>query len=152
VSGGATWRRLLIVPFTRTVPEEQRDKLLGDKLKTPEERAGILAWMVRGCLEWQRAGLQPPESVKAAVKEYRAAEDRLAPFLEEKTGASKSGQVPKGLFYSVYKEWAELAGERPMSKRALGTRMDEKGFAPNDKNIAGVRVWNGIFLVDRGEE
>jgi hypothetical protein len=81
-----------------------------------------------------------------------AAEDRLAPFLEEKTGASKSGQVPKGLFYSVYKEWAELAGERPMSKRALGTRMDEKGFAPNDKNIAGVRVWNGIFLVDRGEE
>jgi putative DNA primase/helicase len=55
-TGGAMWRRLLIVPFTRTVPEDRRDKTLGDRLRTPEERAGILAWMVRGCLEWQRAG------------------------------------------------------------------------------------------------
>lgn len=37
-TGGAMWRRLLIVPFTRTVPEERRDKTLGDKLRTPEER------------------------------------------------------------------------------------------------------------------
>jgi putative DNA primase/helicase len=150
-TGGALWRRLLIVPFTKTVPEERRDKTLGDKLKTPEERAAILAWMVRGCLEWQRDGLRPPDSVRAAVAEYRAAEDRLAPFLEERTGASKSGQVSKGKFYAAYKVFAEEAGERPMSKRALGTRMEEKGFAPNDK-AGGVRVWNGIFLVDRGEE
>ncbi len=40
-TGGAMWRRLLIVPFTRTVPEEERDKLLGEKLRSPEERAGI---------------------------------------------------------------------------------------------------------------
>jgi putative DNA primase/helicase len=150
-TGGAMWRRLLIVPFTNTVPEERRDKTLGDRLRTPEERAGILAWMVRGCLEWQRAGLRPPESIRAAVSEYRAAEDRLAPFLEEKTGASKAGQVPKGKLYSAYKAWAEDAGERPMSKRALGTRMEERGFAPNDK-AGGVRVWNGLFLVDRGDE
>jgi hypothetical protein len=38
-----------------------------------------------------------------------------------------------------------------MSKRALGTRMEERGFAPNDK-AGGVRVWNGLFLVDRGDE
>jgi len=150
-TGGAMWRRLLIVPFTQTVPEERRDKTLGDRLRTPEERAGILAWMVRGCLEWQRAGLRPPDSVRAAVAQYRAAEDRLAPFLEERTAASKSGQVPKGKLYSAYKAWAEEAGERPMSKRALGTRMEERGFAPNDK-AGQVRVWNGLFLVDRGDE
>jgi putative DNA primase/helicase len=150
-TGGALWRRLLLVPFTRTVPEERRDKTLGDRLRTPEERAGILAWMVRGCLEWQRGGLRPPDSVRAAVADYRAAEDRLAPFLEEKTGASKSGQVSKGRLYAAYKEWAEEAGERPMSKRALGTRMEERGFAPNDK-AGQVRVWNGLFLVDRGGE
>lgn len=106
-TGGAMWRRLLIIPFTKSVPEERRDKTLGDKLRTPEERAGILAWMVRGCLEWQRGGLRPPDSVRAAVSEYRAAEDRLAPFLEERTAANKSGQVPKGKFYSAYKAWAE---------------------------------------------
>jgi putative DNA primase/helicase len=149
-TGGAMWRRLLIVPFTRTVPEEKRDKTLGDKLRSPDERAGILAWMVRGCLEWQRAGLRPPDSVRAAVAEYRAAEDRLAPFLEECTGESKAGQVPAGELYAKYKAWAEGAGERPMSKRALGLRLEEKGFKP-DRLTGGKRVWNGIFLVDRGE-
>ena len=110
-TGGAMWRRLLIVPFTKTVPEEKRDKTLGDKLRSPEERAGILAWMVRGCLEWQRAGLRPPDSVRAAVAEYRAAEDRLTPFLEECTGESKAGQVSAGELYAKYKAWAEAAGE-----------------------------------------
>jgi len=148
-TGGAMWRRLLIVPFTKTVPEERRDKTLGDALRSPEERAGILAWMVRGCLEWQRDGLRPPTSVRAAVAAYRTAEDRLAPFLEECTSANKSAQVPKGSFYAAYKTWAEESGERPMSKRAVGTRMEEIGFAPDDRISGGIRVWNGIFLVDR---
>jgi putative DNA primase/helicase len=148
-TGGAMWRRLLIVPFTRTVPEEKRDKTLGDRLRTTEERAGILAWMAQGCREWQRAGLRPPDSVRAAVAEYRAAEDRLAPFLEEVTAASEHGQVPAGQLYAKYKAWAETNGERPMPKRSFGLRLEEKGYKPG-RTTGGRRVWNGILLVDRG--
>lgn len=150
-TGGAMWRRLLIVPFTETIPEDRRDKTLGDRLRTPEERAGILAWMVRGCLEWQRGGLRPPDSVRAAVAEYRAAEDRLAPFLEECTAASEHGEVPAGQLYAKYKAWAEINGERPMSKRGLGLRLEEKGFT-SVRASGGTRVWRGLFLVDRGDE
>jgi len=149
-TGGAMWRRLLIVPFTKTVPEDQRDKTLGDRLRSPEERAGILAWMVRGCLEWQRDGLRPPDSVRAAVADYRQAEDRLAPFLEERTIASEHGEVPAGKLYSEYKTWAELSGERPMSKRGFGMRLEEKGYVAR-KGTGGARLWQGLFLVDRGE-
>jgi putative DNA primase/helicase len=149
-TGGAMWRRLLIVPFTKTVLEDRRDKTLGDQLRTPEERAGILAWMARGCIEWQRAGLRPPASVRAAVADYRMAEDRLSPFLEECTADTQLGQVPAGQLYAKYKAWAEAGGERPISKRAFGMRLEEKGYAP-DKVTAGKRVWNGIMLVDRGE-
>ena len=145
------WRRLLIVPFTKTVPEDKRDKTLGDLLRTPEERSGILAWLVRGCLEWQRGGLRPPDSVRAAISEYRAAEDRLAPFLEECTAESKAGQVPAGELYAKYKAWAEAAGERPLSKRSFGLRLEEKGYSPA-KTTGGRRVWNGILLVDQGAE
>jgi putative DNA primase/helicase len=150
-TGGAMWRRLLIVPFTKTVPEEKRDKTLGDRLQTPEERAGILAWMVRGCIEWQRAGLRPPDSVRAAVDEYRRAEDRLNPFLEDCTSESKAGQVPAGELYSKYKAWADANGERALSKRSFGLRLEEKGYTP-DRLTGGKRVWNGILLVDRGGE
>jgi putative DNA primase/helicase len=150
-TGGAMWRRLLIIPFTKTVPEDKRDKTLGDLLRTPEERSGILAWLVRGCLEWQRGGLRPPDSVRAAISEYRAAEDRLAPFLEECTAESKAGQVPAGELYAKYKAWAEAAGERPLSKRSFGLRLEEKGYFPA-KTTGGRRVWNGILLVDREAE
>ena len=145
------WRRLLIVPFTETVPEDRRDKTLGDRLKSPEERAGILAWMVRGCLEWQRAGLRPPDSVKAAVADYRAAEDRLAPFLEERTGKSERGEVPAGKLYSAYKEWTEANGERAISKRSFGLRLEEKGFK-QARTKTGARAWRGLFLVERESE
>ena len=149
-TGGAMWRRLLIVPFTKSVPEGQRDKTLGEKFQSPEERAGILAWAVKGCLEWQRDGLNPPGSVRAAVAEYRQAEDRLAPFLEERTATNKAGQVPAGKLYSGYKEWCEVNGERPMTKRALGMRLEEKGYKPGRTNT-GARAWDGLFLV-KGED
>lgn len=145
-TGGAMWRRLFIVPFTRTVPEEKRDKLLGEKLKSPDERAGILAWMVRGALEWQRDGLRPPASVRAAVADYRNAEDRLAPFLEDRCEVGEFLQVTAGGLYGSYKAWCESAGERPMSQRSLGLRLEEKGFEKIRTYSTG-RGWRGLALL-----
>ena len=50
------WRRLLLVPFTATFDEDRKDPELPRRLEA--ESAGILAWMVRGCLEWQTVGLR----------------------------------------------------------------------------------------------
>ena len=50
-------RRLLLVPFTATIPPEKRDPDLSVKLQA--ERPAILGWMLDGCLEWQRDGLNP---------------------------------------------------------------------------------------------
>jgi hypothetical protein len=46
----------------------------------------------------------------------------------------------------TYQVWAEAAGERPMSKRALGTRLEEKGYKPA-RDTKGARAWDGLFLV-----
>jgi putative DNA primase/helicase len=144
-TGGAMWRRLLIVPFEKTVPEDRRDKLLGEKLKSPEEQAGILAWMARGCLEWLRNGLKPPGKVKAAVAEYRAAEDRIQPFLDDCCENHPAGSVPAAQLYARYKTWADSNGERPISKRAFGMRLSEKGFESGKSG--SVRKWLGLVLI-----
>jgi len=54
----AIWRRLRLVPFVVTIPEEERDKTLPDRLR--DELPGVLAWAVQGCLEWRPKGSACP--------------------------------------------------------------------------------------------
>ncbi len=51
----AIWRRVKLAPFEVTIAEADRDEHLGEKLQA--EDAGILNWMIEGCLRWrQREG------------------------------------------------------------------------------------------------
>ena len=61
-------RRLHLVPFSVTIPPEERDQELAEKLKA--EWPGILAWMIQGCLEWQAKGLRRPDAVQEATAAY----------------------------------------------------------------------------------
>ena len=128
----ALWQRVLLIPFTQiflTNPDPEKpneraaDLHLAEKLRA--ERPGILAWLVKGCLEWQRQGLNPPESVKAATREYREAEDAIKTFLADKCVEGPTLQVRAGLLYSTYRTWAEGNGERPMTGNKFGRAMKE---------------------------
>jgi putative DNA primase/helicase len=66
-------RRLHLIPFTVTIPPEERDRDLADKLRA--EWPGILQWAIDGSLEWRRVGLLPPEAVQHATEDYLQAED-----------------------------------------------------------------------------
>ena len=60
---------------TVTIPEDKQDRQLTEKLVA--EWPGILAWAVRGCLEWQahQCDLEFPEQVEEATAEYRGDSD-----------------------------------------------------------------------------
>jgi putative DNA primase/helicase len=75
-------RRLNLLPFTVTIPPEERDRDLPEKLKA--EWPGILRWMIQGCLEWQRIGLAPPKAVCDATAAYLEAEDAVGAWIEER--------------------------------------------------------------------
>ena len=77
----AIWRRIRLIPFNVTIPEDQRDPDFPSKLKT--ELPGILTWAVQGCLAWQQYGLQPPAEVRTATDRYQAEMDVLAAFLAD---------------------------------------------------------------------
>src|SRR6266852_8328892 len=75
-------RRLHIVPFTITIPEDQRDRSLSEKLRA--EFSGILSWAIDGCLAWQREGLNPPAVVRDATDDYLESEDAIGRWLEDR--------------------------------------------------------------------
>ena len=77
------WRRMRLIPFEARFEGEADDRGLEERLLG--ELSGILDWAVRGCLEWQRRGLEPPAAVQAATASYRTDSDPLAEFLAERT-------------------------------------------------------------------
>jgi putative DNA primase/helicase len=77
----AITRRFNRIPFAVTIPDDKVDMHLADKLK--DEWPDILAWMIEGCLEWQRIGLAPPKSVTDATESYLESQDLLGEWIDE---------------------------------------------------------------------
>ena len=102
-------RRLHLIPFTVTIPPEQRDGRLTEKLL--KERDGILAWAVEGCTLWQHHGLKPPASVVSATEEYFEAEDAVGQWIEERCLVGPNIKATVSDIFADWKEWAEQAGE-----------------------------------------
>jgi phage/plasmid-associated DNA primase len=68
------------VPWVAVFVGKRQDIDLDDKLE--REAAGILNWLIKGCLDWQQDGLNEPTGVLAATNEYRAAEDVFQRFAD----------------------------------------------------------------------
>jgi putative DNA primase/helicase len=108
------WRRLRLVPFAVTIPDDKQDKDLTNKLKA--EYPAILRWAVLGCLEWQQNGkdLKAPEEVIAATQEYRAEQDILGGFIEEycNVGEKEKYQARSANLYAAWHAYCESRGEK----------------------------------------
>lgn len=129
------WRRILLIPFEVTIPEEERDKHFDTKLLA--ELPGILRWALEGCLAWQRNGLQPPERVRAATEEYREEMDTLGEFFDECCETSNPYMVTGATeLYNAYKQWAERTGEHVLSQTAFGRKLTDRGIG-HDRNGPG---------------
>lgn len=148
----AIWRRIHLIPFDVVFDKDKRDLGLPKKLRA--ELPGILAWAVRGCLEWQQRGLERPDSVAHATDQYRAEMDVLAAFLEECCTIQDWTKTTAKELYRSYVQWCDDNGERPEAQRSFGLRLAERGFRSR-KGGKGARIWEGIGLlleIERGSE
>jgi len=140
----AIWDRLKLIPFDVRIPESQQDKKLLAKLQS--ELPGILAWAVRGCLEWQSEGLGVPDEVKSATEAYRSEMDVLAAFISDCCTLDTNLYAQATTLYQAYKRWCEDNGERPKSQRFFGANLAERNFDRRRSGEKGSYVWYGIGL------
>lgn len=134
------WRRIALIPFRRKFAEHERDPWLESKLL--EERDGILAWMVRGCLDWQRYGLRPSPTVRRESAAYRTESDLLGEFLEDQTQAGPNTRVEQSVLYFNYRTWHDNNGTAAGSKASLTRKLKERGFVETKSN--GKRYYAGL--------
>ncbi len=137
------WRRVRLVPFMQTFSEQERDPHLLGTLK--DEAPHILAWMVQGCLEWQRRGLKDvPDVVANQTADYRQEQDVIGQWLNECTKAERTSEVDTSELYTSYREWALDSGLKPASKVSLGRRLSERGYPT--RRSSGKSLWGGLTL------
>jgi putative DNA primase/helicase len=136
------WRRIRMIPFEVTIPEDERDKTLGDALR--RELPGILRWVLDGCLTWQRTGLAQCRAVEQASRAYRTEMDTFTAFLDDACVSDVSGWVATKQLYEEYAGWCRQTGERQAEQRAFVLMLQERGYEP--KKRGGDRGWLGLRL------
>ena len=128
----AFWKRVHLIPFVLSFVsnpsnknERKADTDLPEKLK--KETSGILAWLVRGCLNWQeKGGLCPPDVVTEATKEYREGEDIIGRFTSDCCELTPEVKVKSADLYHSYRDWCKDNGHMPLSSTKFGKRMGER--------------------------
>jgi putative DNA primase/helicase len=105
------WRRVRLIPFNVRFEGAKDDKGLKDRIWA-NELPGVLAWAVRGAVEWSRAGLEPPQDVVAATAEYRKDENQVQQFVDECCKAGPDEKIVKPRLYEHYTRWARSSGYR----------------------------------------
>jgi P4 family phage/plasmid primase-like protien len=138
----AIWTRIKLIPFDVSIPKDQQDRELPEKLR--KELPGILAWAVRGHTGWLREGLQEPEEVKAATDSYRSDMDVLARFIDEECETGEGLKVKTSLLYGRYKLWCEESGEPVMRSQDFSGSLQDRGFSRGKSD--GTRVYKSIVL------
>ena len=147
----ALWDRIQLLPFeVRFVDdpkegERRKDPELKDKLL--EELPGILAWAVRGFMDFLARGqrLAPPDRVKLATEAYRRENDTVARFIEEACILEEGARVRAQEIHDAYTAWCEEEGEKSIRKQDFAKKMKERFGYVRSK---GSRFYVGIRLAD----
>ena len=135
-------RRFNLIPFTVTIPPEERDEALPEKLKA--ELPGILAWMIDGCADWLEHGLAPPQIVTEATAAYLESEDAIAAWIEECGERDPQRWEKSSDLFASWSGWAAKTGEHVGSQRRFAQNIETRGLSfqrrMNSRGYVGLRL------------
>jgi putative DNA primase/helicase len=137
-------RRFHLVPFVVTIPPDQRDRDLAEKLK--EEWPAVLQWMADGCIDWQESGLAPPEAVTAATDAYLNAQDATGAWIEECCEINPNAWERTADLFASWRDYAERNGEFVGDQRQFRDRLEGKGILHRKEPGTGRAGYQGMKL------
>jgi len=103
-----------------------------------------MAWMVDGCLAWQRQGLQRPQVVADATANYLESEDAIMAWIEANCQRDPNNFATSTALFVSWSEWASTNGETVGTLKRLQGQLESKGFEPDRKKYGrgfmGLRI------------
>jgi putative DNA primase/helicase len=105
---------------------EEQD--LGLEVKLRAERAGILAWIVRGAQHYLKNGIHLSKAMRAEVAQYRNDSDILGEFLDDSVDVGANYDIEQSLLFTQFGLWCANNGFRCPTKRSFTTQLSERGY------------------------
>ncbi len=137
------WRRLLMMPWSFTVPEGQRVLPTVLMQRFLAEMPGILGWAIDGFLSWRERGLDPPAAVREATEDYRRESDPVGEYMRDCTQKQDGRNVQASRLYQNYVAWAKASALEPVSSTRFGNRLRELKYT---KYTAGSVFYVGLAI------
>ena len=142
-AGEAIWRRLVVVEWPVTIPTEERDEHLREKLV--QELPGILNWIVEGAKLYLESGLPTLPKMQQANQSLRRTRDTLGRWLEECIAHGPGFQAQSSILYQNFRSWNEAEGNTPVPSQIKFTQdLERRGFENKKKH--GLMTWIGLKL------
>jgi len=136
-------RRLHLVPFKFTIPKEQRDPDLPEKLC--RESSGIMRWMIDGVIQYNEIGLSPPRSVIDATDGYFEDEDTLKQWIADKCETGDECWEPPKILFNSWREYASDSNLQCGDNRGFKSKLEAAGYRYWRSGPRG-RHYEGIML------
>jgi putative DNA primase/helicase len=124
--------------------EKPADIYLDEKLL--EQASGILAWLVEGCLLWQKNGLQIPFKIKREDEKYRSCEDNMSVFVDQccLTGPEDLYEIGASQIYAVFFQWwKHYVGNHAPKMKRLGMYLKRRFTS---RKVSGYYKYFGLGI------
>ena len=140
----SVWRRIRLIPFEMTIADKDQDKVLITRLLA--ELGGILRWAVEGCSAWQSQGLKPPATVTAATANYRAEEDVVQRFIDDRCEVGQELVIERAELWTAFKDWQDFGCEGDRLSRNTFYQSIRGRYHEERAGGSGVRQFRGIKI------
>ena len=102
----AFYNRLLLAAFSKQIPKDQINRNLGEQLNTPEERSGILNWMLDGLSRLEQNGQFTDNTDISTIREYyKRASNTVYCFAEDLCKVELGSVIHKGEAFRLYAQY-----------------------------------------------
>lgn len=136
------FRRFLIIPFSQTISESEKNPELARKI-IETELSGVFNWVMVGLRRLRRQRkFSPCAAADQALATYKQESDSTAGFLEDGSWvASDEQKIGKGELYKAYQDFCRDSGHAALNKLNFGKRLLGTHKIKESKS-GGVRFWN----------
>lgn len=142
---GATFNRLKIIPFNRSIPKDERDPYLLSKLLA--EKPGIFNSLMTFYIQLQNnKKFREVKQSAAIAAEYQLENDTEMSFLDDCCERHPSFTVQSSILYRRYNDWCKDNGFYPKNANQIASEWRRLGFTSKKSN--GNTVWMGLQLRD----